>query len=88
MTCWVEIVDGLVRKGSSEKVTWTKRRAVVDEVREAVEIQDLVVLCRTRTFTQSEKESTTVFGVRQAWYDLCVNKTTLAAALRIDWTGE
>lgn len=42
-----------------------KGRAVVDEIRGAFEIQDLVVLCRTETCTQNEKASTVVFGARQ-----------------------
>lgn len=57
---------------------------MVDEVREVAKIQDLVVLCRTWTFSRREKGSTAVFWERETRSDLYVIKTTLVAALGVD----
>lgn len=50
LRCWgreaVVTLDGMARQGSSEKGTRAKGRAAVGEVREAIGIQDLRVLCR------------------------------------------
>lgn len=49
MRCWgretVVTLDEMARQGSSEKGPRAKGRTVVGEVREAIGIQDLRVLC-------------------------------------------
>lgn len=67
----VGILGRLFREGSSEKVTRAKGRAAVDEIRGALEIQDLVVLHRTGTFTLSENVSTAVFCKRDMGWPIC-----------------
>lgn len=90
MTWWggegVGILGRLFREGSSEKVTRAKGRAAVDEIRGALEIQDLVVLHRTGTFTLSEKVSTAVFCKRDMGWPICYqDHSGCCSGNRLNW---